>query len=216
MYKLSQSAISLMNQCKRCFYLTKKDIWKRPQGIFPSLPNGMDKILKTHFNNFRNKNNLPPELCEDQNCDNIKLFDNTGLLNIWQNNRKGIRWEDSNGNVFTGAVDEILIKDSKLIVLDFKTRGYPCKEDTADTYQNQLDIYNLLLRKNGHETEDFAFLLFYVPSSVEETGEVIFDTELKTMKVNVSNAENLFKQALELLNGSCPKETCEWCEKVVL
>ena len=98
--------------------------------------------------------------------------------------------------------------------MDYKTRGYALKEDTAEHYQNQLDIYNLLLRKNGYETEDFALLLFYVPREVTETGEVIFDTELVKRKIDIKNAEKLFNEAIKLLNGDCPKECCEWCEKV--
>ncbi|MBU2614041.1 MAG: PD-(D/E)XK nuclease family protein, partial [Elusimicrobia bacterium] len=110
--------------------------------------------------------------------------------------------------------DNILVnqKNKKLIVLDYKTRGYPCKEDTHESYQNQLDIYNFLLRKNGYETEDYAYLLFYVPKHVLATGEVIFDTSLKKMKVNVRNAEGLFMKALRLLNGECPGDACGWCE----
>ena len=96
--------------------------------------------------------------------------------------------------------------------MDYKTRGYAVKEDTAVHYQNQLDIYNFLLRKNGYETEDYAFLLFYIPKEVTETGEIIFDTTLKKMKVDVNNAEKIFNKALKLLEGECPSKTCEWCE----
>jgi len=103
------------------------------------------------------------------------------------------------------------VKDKKLIVLDYKTRGFPLKEDTAAHYQSQLNIYNFLLRKNGYETEDDAFLLFYVPKEVMETGEVIFDTSLVKMKVDVKEAEALWKKALKMLEDSCPKDGCEWC-----
>jgi len=56
--------------------------------------------------------------------------------------------------------------------------------------------------------------LFYVPNKVAETGEVIFDTTLVKMKVDVKNAEKLFKDAIDLLGGECPKASCEWCTKV--
>ena len=84
-----------------------------------------------------------------------------------------------------------------LIVLDYKTRGFPLKEDTKDHYQNQLDIYNFLLRKNGYETEDFAYLLFYHPDKVTEKGDVIFHTDLIKMKIDIKNAEKIFKEASE-------------------
>jgi hypothetical protein len=55
--------------------------------------------------------------------------------------------------------------------------------------------------------------LFYVPKEVTETGEVIFDTELVKMKVDVKIAEKVWKYALKLLEGDCPNKCCEWCER---
>lgn len=217
-FKLSPSSLSLMKECPRCFWLHHNGVWKRPQGIFPSLPSGMDKILKIHFNKFREKRELPPELCENDYCSNIELFGSNekekNLLKIWQDYKRGIQWEDEVGNLLRGAVDNILVKNGKLIVLDYKTRGYPLKENTHKYYQNQIDIYNFLLRKNKYETEDYAFLLFYVPKEVTSTGEVIFDTTLKKIPVDVKNAEGIWESAINLLKSSCPQKTCEWCEKV--
>jgi len=176
----------------------------------------MDKILKTHFNKFMEQGKMPPELCGNSECTDMKLFDNHELLAIWRSNFKGIQWEDKKGNILRGAVDNILMKGKKLIVLDYKTRGYELKEDTAKHYQDQLDIYNFLLRKAGYETEDFAFLLFYVPREVLSTGEVLFDTTLKKMKIDVKNAERIWREALEVLDGDCPEKNdeCAWCGMV--
>ena len=212
MFKLSPSSLGLMKECPRCFWLTQNKIWKRPQGIFPSLPSGMDRILKIHFDKFRDKGELPPEIKED--CKNLKLFDDKEKLKIWQSNLKGIRYDDSKGNVLHGAVDNILVNGKKLIVLDYKTRGFPLKEDTHKSYQNQLDIYNFLLRKNGYETEDYGFLLFYMPNKVNDNGEVVFDTNLVKVKTNSSNGEKVFKKGLRLLNEEIPKERCGWCEGI--
>ncbi len=214
-FRLSPSALNLMKECPRCFWLTQHKVWKRPAGIFPSLPSGMDRILKNHFNKFRDADQLPPELCDNSECEGTNLFGENEsekeLLKKWQNNRKGISWQDNKGNELHGAVDNLLVKDGKIIVLDYKTRGYPLKDETADHYQTQLDIYNFLFRKNGYKTEDFAFLLFYVPKEVLPTGEVVFYTSLIKMKVNIKNAEKVWERAIKLLEGDCPKETCEWC-----
>ena len=213
-YKFSPSSLSLLKECRRCFWLRfNKDI-KRPEGIFPSLPNGMDRILKTHFDSYVGKGELPPELKEFNGS--LKLFDDKELLEEWRNNRKGIRWEDDKGNIFRGAVDNILKKGKKLIVLDYKTRGYPLKDDTAEHYQNQLDIYNLLLKKNGYETKDYAYLLFYHPDKVNGNGDVIFNTDLIEMKISIKNAEKIFKNALDVLEGKMPKpaEECKYCKWV--
>jgi len=211
-YRLSPSALNLMKDCPRCFWLHQHKVWKRPSGIFPSLPSGMDRILKVHFDKFRDKGQMPPELYENKECIGMKLFDDKGKLKIWQNNWKGISFTDKKGNELHGAVDNILQKGKKLIVLDYKTRGYALKEDTAEHYRNQLNTYNFLLRKNEYKTEDFAFLLFYVPKEVMATGEVIFDTSLVKMKVDIDMAEKVWKDSLKLLEEDCPDKTCEWCE----
>jgi len=212
-FRLSPSSLNLMQECPRCFWLSQHKVWKRPVGIFPSLPSGMDRILKNHFNNFRDKGELPPELCNEDHCSDMKLFGDKEKLKIWQNNRQGISWTDKEGNILRGAVDNLLVKGNKLIVLDYKTRGYDLKDDTAEHYRLQLDIYNFLFRKNNYQTEEYAFLLFYVPSEVTETGEVIFDTSLIKMKVDIENAEKTWRKALELLNDECPQKGCEWCER---
>lgn len=213
-YKFSPSSLSLLSECPRCFWLAfRKDI-KRPSGIFPSLPSGMDRVLKEHFDSYMRKDELPPELLSLNG--EVRLFSDEEKLKEWRNNFKGISWQDDMGNILHGAVDNILKKGDKLVVLDYKTRGFPLKEDTHEHYQDQLDIYNFLLRKNGFKTEDYGYLLFYHPSKVNQKGEVIFHTDLVKMKVDVSNAERIMKEALEVLAGEMPKaaEKCEWCRWV--
>ena len=160
---------------------------------------------------FRDQGKMPPELAS---LKGYKLFDDVELLKVWRSNFKGIRWKDENGNELFGAVDNILVKGGKLVVLDYKTRGFALKEDTADTYQTQLDIYNFLLRKNDYETEGYAYLLFYIPKEVTETGEVIFDVQTVKMDVNPENGRAVFLNALKMLNEECPQDTCEWCERI--
>ncbi|MDD5192512.1 MAG: PD-(D/E)XK nuclease family protein [Candidatus Nanoarchaeia archaeon] len=215
LFKLSPSTLNLMHECPRCFWLSVHKIWSRPAGIFPSLPSGMDGILKTHFDNFMEKGKLPPELCDNSECKNLKLFDDKELLKEWRNSRKGLWFEDKDGNILHGGIDNMLINkiNNKFIVLDYKTRGFPLKEDTHEHYQNQLNIYAWLLEKLGYKVEDFAYLLFYYPKEVLETGEVVFNTDLKKMKISPEDAEKLFNKAIKMLNEDCPKETCVWCEK---
>jgi len=209
-YKLSPSALHLLDECPRCFWLTQHKLWKRPIGIFPSLPNGMDRILKEYFDLYRDKHLIPAELKE---CgEDIKLFDDKQLLSKWQNNFSGITYTDPLGNILMGAVDYILIKNKKLIVLDFKTRGFDLKVNTIEYYRTQLDIYNYLLRKNDYETEDYAYLLFYVTNKITEKGEVLFNKVLKKVEINVDNAEKVWKNALLIINGVCPAEKCEYCK----
>lgn len=212
-YKLSPSSLNLMLECPRCFWLQIVKKIKRPNGIFPSLPSGMDKVLKEHFDRFMEKGKLPPELCENKECKDLKLFDDKEKLEIWRSNFKGIEYIDKDSGVLLhGAVDNILIKGKKLIVLDYKTRGFPLKEDTHEHYQTQMDLYNFLLRKNNYETEDFTFLIFYYPNCVTDTGEVIFDTKLIKIKTNPKNGEKVFKKAIKILEQEEPPEPSKECE----
>ncbi len=220
-YKLSPSSINVMLECPKCFWLKLVKKLSRPSGAFPSLPGGMDKMLKKHFDRFMEKGELPPEIREHGLGNGYKLFDDKATLDVWRSSFKGIQYKDkTSGILLRGAVDNILEKGKKLIVLDYKTRGYPLKEDTAAHYQTQMDMYNFLLRKNGYETEDYAYLLFYYPKDVTETGEVIFDTEMVKMPTNVKNGEKIFKKAINIIQKEKPPEAnkeckfCAWGEKI--
>ena len=213
-YKFSPSSLSLLKDCPRCFWLHFNKNIKRPDSIFPSLPSGMDKVLKEHFDRFMKKGELPPEL-QKLNGE-VKLFNNEELLKVWRSNFKGIQWTDKKGNLIHGAIDNLLQKKNKLIVLDYKTRGFPLKEDTHKHYQDQMDIYNFLLRKNGYATEDYTYLLFYHPHQVEENGHVCFNTDLVKIKVDIENAEKIFKKAVQVLENDIPasSEECGFCKWV--
>jgi hypothetical protein len=211
-YKFSPSRLSLLADCPRCFWLSYRKGIERPAGIFPSLPSGMDKILKAHFDSFVDRDELPPELAELKGT--VRLFQDRKLLDEWRNNYRGVIWTDPNGNVLRGAVDNILQKGDKLIVLDYKTRGFPLSDGYAAYYQDQMDFYNFLLRKNGYETEDYAYLLVYHPVKVNASGEVLFHTDLLELKVDVDNAERIFRKALDILSGDMPEadEECKYCQ----
>jgi len=82
-----------------------------------------------------------------------------------------------------------------------------------------MDIYNFLLRKNGYETEDYTYLLFYYPKEVLETGEVIFNTNLIKIKTSAEKGEEVFNKAITLLEGDIPDASeecgfCGWVKKI--
>jgi hypothetical protein len=210
-YKFSPSKINLLKDCPKCFWLEHNKQIKRPDGIFPSLPNGMDKILKVHFDNYANQDKLPPELKEIDDG-TLKIFNNKVLLDKWRNNFKGIVYTDEKFWI-RGAVDAVLMKGDTLIVLDYKTRGYPLKEDTHHHYIEQQAFYNYLLQKNGYKTKDYSYLLFYHPDKVVD--EVfLFHADLIKIETPMSLAENLIKKALKVLDGPCPDQSneCKFCK----
>ena len=73
-YKLSPTSINLMLECPKCFWLQLVKKIKRPEGIFPSLPGGMGRIIKRHFDKFMERGELPPEIREYGLANSYKLF----------------------------------------------------------------------------------------------------------------------------------------------
>ncbi len=209
--KLSPSVLNLYLDCPRCFW-NHFHGKKRPAGIFPSLPSGMDKVLKDYFDYYRKKKLVPTEIEEI----GAEIFDEP-VIKDWQNNFKGIVWQDpETGIILRGAVDEMLIKDGKLIVLDFKTRGYPLKDDTHEHYRDQLNIYNFLLRKNGRKVGDYGYLLFYHPKIACTGKDCMFEFhfDLKKLKANPDAAEKLFKNAVKCMQRDSPPDAdgeCGFC-----
>lgn len=91
---------------------------------FHSLPGGMDRILKKHFDKFMERGELPQEIREYGIGNGYKLFSDKAKLEIWRSNQKGIQYKDKTyGILLRGAVDNLLEKGKKLVVLDYKTRG---------------------------------------------------------------------------------------------
>ena len=143
MLKVSPSGISYLLECPRCLWLHYNEDRKRPRGIFPSLPDGMDNVFKKYFDGYRERGELPPEI--DGKVDGV-LFSDKRQLRAWQEfnfGKGGIKALIPEFDIqVSGAIDELLIaSDGAYIPFDFKTRGYPTKEDTHEHYRHQLDLY---------------------------------------------------------------------------
>ncbi|MBI4896633.1 MAG: PD-(D/E)XK nuclease family protein [Candidatus Aenigmarchaeota archaeon] len=179
----------------------------------PSLPSGMDKLLKEHFDRFMEKGMLPPELARDKRLHGCTLFNDREKLAIWRNNFKGLRYEHDDIRL-RGAIDNLLVTGTQLIILDYKTRGYPLKDDSHLYYQDQLDLYAFLLKQNGYTVAPYAYLLFYHPVQVTETGEVVFETDMVQMDVSPDHARELLANAMTVLAGDIPDaaEECQFCQ----
>lgn len=208
---LSPSALNLFLECAKCFWLEKNRGIHRPAGAFPSLPGGMDAVLKKYFDKFRSAGTLPPEIAGKLPG---KLLDTKEFLSDWRNNRKGIRWFDEDLEAeLMGALDDCLVIDDCYVPVDYKTRGWAAKEDSHTYYQNQLNCYTFLLQKNGYKTKDFAYLLFYSPKEVLENGTVLFNVEPRKVEVSPEAAYKVFKSALKTLRGAQPAahSDCKFC-----
>jgi len=213
--KLSPSRISTFIECERCFWLEVNKGVKRPSGPFPSLPSGMDREIKNHFDYFRENGGKPPEI-KDFNKD-LELFEDREFLKKARSWRTDPKWKDSEtGAVLRGAVDDLLTENGKIVVLDYKTRGYPPKQDKGvpHYYERQVNLYNLILRENGYETTDYGLILYFYPDRFTENGEFRFSTELRRSKVDVDKARGLVRDAVGALERPVPEhdEDCPYRE----
>ena len=249
---LSNSKLGRLLECRRCFWLenfcltcngpstpysckrASHNVWKRPSGPFPGIPNGIDDKLRIHYNNFRKINKLPPELSNRPECADLKLFPDESKVKEWGNPFNyniGLRHKDTSlDSVLKGGLDELLITDEgKLVVLDFKTMRSKPKDIDKDPemarnklynkdieygYQRQLSIYTFLLQKLGKETEDYGLLLHYYPDNVKTNGDFEFGTELIKMPISIDDAYNIWKDGATLLKSPCPPDNgdCVWCK----
>ena len=213
--KLSPSSLNLFLDCPRCFWLDKNKGIKRPRGIFPSLPGGMDLVIKKYFDTYRVKNDLPPEI---KGKVSGQLFSDIGILEKWRNWRTtDLRYEDKSLNaILSGALDDCLIENGSYIPVDYKTRGYELKEDPRRYYQTQLDCYSLMLNSSGYKINNIAFLIYYWPVKVKEDGVIEFHVEPIKIETNIESAKKIIKDAAELLSAPIPKPDsgCEYCNLV--
>ncbi len=210
---LSPSALNLFRDCPRCFWLEKIKSIKRPRGIFPSLPAGMDRVIKTYFDDFRKKGTLPPEFAVAGFKD-VQLYANQAQLDLWREWKTGPRLEESDGSSLFGAIDDLMVKDGKYIPFDYKTKGSPTSpEDAEKYYQNQIDCYALLLERSGLPQAGHGYLLYYSPKQVSEKGWVNFNLQAIRLETKTDRAMKTFRAAVELLKGDLPEssERCEYC-----
>ena len=218
--KLSPSTLNLFLECPRCFWFDKVKGIRRPRGIFPSLPGGMDRVIKQYFDGFRAKKALAPELA-GPDFNGIRLFEDQARLDLWRNWKTGLEYRDTDGSILSGALDDLLVKDSLYIPFDYKTKGsITTEQDAVKYYQNQLDCYTLLLHENKMPAAGFAFLLYYSPKSVSEGGNVLFELQAIKIATDPERARATFRRAVSFLKGPLPPgssnglcEHCSWLEK---
>lgn len=217
--QLSPSTLSLFQECPRCFWLHINEKIHRPRGIFPSLPAGMDNVIKDYFDKYRATGSLPPEIEGEVTG---TLMQDKPLLNKWRDWKTGLRFYDRTRDVLLrGALDDCLVDEGYYIPIDFKTRGYPATlEDAKKFYAMQLNCYCLLLEENGYKTKGLAYLVFYYPHLVSENGMVKFSVETIMLETDTEAARSLLNDAITLLESPVPPrhsncEYCMWLENLI-
>lgn len=201
--KLSPTSLNLFTECPRCFWLKFVRGIDRPLGIFPSLPGGMDGVLKTYFNEYRAEGVLPPLVADKLPG---RLMDPLPKTLLYTD--KDLR------AILTGKLDDALqLGPDEYCVIDHKTRGYPPKEEVLAPYQLQMDAYDFLMNQNGYPTNHKAFLVYYYPTAGQLHNNFPFVVEPKELATNPARALMIFRDAVGCLRGEMPEsaKTCVYC-----
>lgn len=214
--QLSKSALDIFKNCPCCFWYDRNMKISRPRGIFSSLPNGIDGILKKTLESFRG--NLPYPLLGIPELEGYFLYDgdDLGKMRNWKSNP--YKMQDAKGNTIVGAFDDILYNSLSCTyaVLDYKSKGSePTMEYCQQYCQDQVNLYTKFLNEGGKKTADFGVLLYFWPEP--DDGFLIrFKSKVFLLKPNLGDADKLFREAMACLNGPCPPPSpdCEFCKYV--
>jgi hypothetical protein len=198
--------------CPRCFWLQNRHGVKQPKGYPLALNIAMDQLLKAEFDEFRAAGKPHPILVE--NKVEATLFRDTGKLNEWRNNFRGLRWADpKSGHTLYGAVDDVLeFPDDSLAILDYKSSG--AREVTIyDSYQLQMDVYTFLLQRLGYRTAPNAYFAFFVAVKDDGfNGRLPFRAELVAVTPQPDRVHKLFKDAIEIVQSHQEPESGTECD----
>ena len=160
-FKLSRSKIQDFLNCPRCFYLDRKCGTGRPPSYPFTLNNAVDTILKKEFDKYRAAG-APHPLMIEHGIDAIPFTHPD--LDAWRQNFKGVQYTHELTNfTVTGAVDDLWADSTgELIVVDYKatstTKEITLDEEYRQSYKNQMEIYQWLLRQNGFRVSNIEFL----------------------------------------------------------
>ena len=204
MPQLSASTLKLFQECPRCFWLHINKKIERPRGPFPSLPSGIDRVLKAYYESYRGKGSLPPLIAGKLDG---KL--STTALTIGFN-------DPATGARLWGKLDDCVIRpDQRLTPLDHKTRASAPNDASYSEkyYKFQMDVYTLLLERNGHPTTRTAYVIYYFPVEGVLHDGFPFEIAVHHIATDPDGAYRVFAEACRCLEGPLPPsgEACEFC-----
>lgn len=209
--KLSPSKLNKFRECPLLFWLAHHHKIDLPRGAFPSLPGGMDRVLKVYYDDNRTKGALPSELKDYVSADTF-LFADQDKIKKWRSWRTSdLEVEVGPGRIVSGAIDDLLhnAKSGLVSVLDYKTRGAaPVPGDTEKYYGLQADTYDFMLSKCGFPTTGRGFFAYYWPDgNASYAGRMNFGFHSSTVEVetNWRRAFEMAVKAFDCLDGPMPE-----------
>ena len=209
LWRLSPSSLYAYTECKSCFWVN--NVYKRAPMLPLLLNSAMDSILKARYDKYRVDGKFPPE-AQELAEEGIKPFADLSQLNDWRENIRSLEVVDEKaGYRLVGKIDDVLVEaDGRLIPADYKSSGNAPAEDKQKYYIDQLTAYGFMFSKHGHEVSDRAYLLHYfVKDKNDPSVEVVFDSHVDLVKIDVSALEKKLAYMVTLLNGEYPGHNSE-------
>ena len=158
----------------------------------------MDLLIKAYCKPYRGQEDLPP------------LLEAAGLSGHLVDPKMNACQDTDTGLWVTGYLDECLETAEGFSPLDHKTRGYEVKQIYRG-YQLQLDVYALLLERNGLKPNGIGVLVFYVPDDGAFENGVKFKLDVRTIAVSPANALKCVTNAREVLDLVTPPDSSQQC-----
>jgi hypothetical protein len=204
MPQLSASTLKLFQECPRCFWMHINKRIERPRGPFPSLPSGIDRVLKVYFDAYRKQNKLPPLIAEK-----LDGTLSTRPLTLGFNDAK------TKARLWGKLDDCVILPDKGYAPLDHKTRASAPSDISYSEryYKFQMDVYTLLLERNGHRTSRTAYLVYYYPVEGVLHEGFPFHLTMHKLTTHPDEAYRIFAEGCDCLKGPMPEpgERCEFC-----
>jgi len=219
-WRLSRSKIALFLECARCFYIDNKLGVARPPGFPFNLNSAVDALLKKEFDVHRAGATAHP-LMKQYGINAVPFVHKD--INTWRENFKGIECQHApTGFTISGALDDVWVnKKGELIVVDYKATSKDEKIEALDKdwhlgYKRQMEIYQWLLRQNGHTVSDTGYFVYANASKDKEAFDATLEFEV-TLVPYTGNADWIEKTLLDikkcLQSDAVPNKApdCDYC-----
>lgn len=164
-FQISRSKLENFLACPTCFYLDRKLGLTPPPGFPFSLNNAVDALQKKEFDSHRLAQTVHP-LCVENNLDAVPLQHRD--IETWRNSLyAGLKSNIPGTNItLQGGVDDVWQDHAtgKLFVVDYKATSkkgeVSLDADWQGGYKRQVEVYQQLLRDNGHDVSDTAYFVY--------------------------------------------------------
>ena len=216
----AESRIENFIRCPRCFWLAQRLKIDQPSTPPFLINSAIDALLKAEFDVYRAKGEQHPWQVEFKV--DAKPFAHKDLER-WRYVFSGVQHlhEPTNLLIFGGVDDVWVNPKDELIVVDYKATAKNKEitdlEDSKwhDSYRRQMEVYQWLLRGEGHKVSDTGYFVYANGISQKDGffNKVEFRTNVFPYKGSDKWVEPTLVKIKQTLEGDMPKQAadCEYC-----